>query len=44
MKLIQLLGKSIYINKQKIRRGMASSFSFLTSGNWSCEGKLNNLR
>ena len=29
-KLIQLLGKSIYDNKRKIRKKMLSSLSFLT--------------
>ena len=29
-KLIQLLGKSIYDNRQKIRKNMLSSLSFLT--------------
>ncbi len=30
LKLIQLLGKSIYINKRKIRKNMLSSLIFLT--------------
>ena len=30
MKLIQLLGKSIYINKRKIRKNMSSNLVFFT--------------
>ena len=32
-KLIQLLGKSIYANKWKIRKNMPSSLSFVIPGN-----------
>ena len=42
-KLIQLLGKSIYDNRRKIRKKMLSSLSFLTYRDWSCLETLNKL-
>lgn len=42
-KLIQLLGKSIYDNRRKIRKNMLSSLSFLTYRDQSCLGTLNKL-
>ena len=42
-KLIQLLGKSIYDNRRKIRKKMLSSLSFLTYRDQSCLETLNKL-
>ena len=44
MKLIQLLGKSIYDNRRKIRKKMLSSLSFLTYRDQSCLETLNKLQ